>query len=153
MALARPIAFILLLATLALSPAGTMAQNDETVDLNFETVSLPDELARVLRDYEQAWRSDDENAIASLFTEDGYAMPSGRRPVHGREAIREAYARTGGHLILRAIDYTLGDSTAHIIGVYTYDLSAGFGGKYLLILEKSASGAWMIAADMDNSNR
>lgn len=149
----RSITFILFLATLVASPPGLMAQNEESADLHFETVSLPDDLARVLRDYEQAWRSNDEDAIAALFIEDGYAMPSGRRPVQGREAIREAYARTGGQLTLRAIDYTMGDSTAHIVGVYTYNPDAGFGGKYLLILEKSATGAWMIAADMDNSNR
>lgn len=153
MAVARPIAFIILLTTLAMLPARTMAQDAEPVDLEFDTVTLPDELARVLRDYEQAWRSNDEDAIAALFTEDGYAMPSGRRPVHGRAGIRAAYASTGGNLTLRAIDYTVGDSTAHIIGVYTYDPDAGFGGKYLLILEKSATGEWMIAADMDNSNR
>ncbi|NNE08243.1 MAG: DUF4440 domain-containing protein [Gemmatimonadetes bacterium] len=123
------------------------------MDLSFETVSLPDELARVLRDYETAWRSNDEDAIAALFTEEGYAMPSGRRPVKGRDAIREAYARTGGNLILRAIDYRMNDASAHIVGVYTYNSDAGYSGKYLLILEMDESGRWMIAADMDNSNR
>lgn len=149
----RIFVLILVVAAASYMPDSLLAQDGGQADLSFETVTLPDELARVLRDYEQAWRSDDADAIAALFTENGYAMPSGRRPVRGRAAITAAYARTGGNLILRAIDYSMSESTAHIVGVYTYNPEAGFGGKYLLILEKAESGRWMIAADMDNSNR
>ena len=46
------------------------------------SIVLPDELDRVLRDYERAWRAGDENALAALFTEDGF-VPTGQGWVRG----------------------------------------------------------------------
>ena len=48
------------------------------------TVALPPELARVLTDYEKAWQARDAAALAALFAEDGFVLPSGaRRPCGG----------------------------------------------------------------------
>ena len=47
-------------------------------------VALPPELARVLRDYERAWRAGDAAALAALFAEDGFVLQSNRPPVRGR---------------------------------------------------------------------
>ncbi len=45
--------------------------------------------------YERAWRARDAAALAALFTEDGVVLPSGGRPVRGRDAIRALYAPQG----------------------------------------------------------
>ncbi|NNE34150.1 MAG: DUF4440 domain-containing protein, partial [Rhodothermales bacterium] len=37
-------------------------------------MTLPPELDRVLRDYEQAWRSSDEVVLAKLFAHDGFVL-------------------------------------------------------------------------------
>ena len=114
---------------------------------------LPDPLTRVLRDYEQAWRARDAAALAALFTEDGFVLQNGRPPVRGREAIREAYANSGGPLFLRALAYSADGVTGYIIGAYRSEEHGPDIGKFILALRLRPDGRWMIAADMDNANR
>jgi reactive intermediate/imine deaminase len=114
---------------------------------------LPDALTRVLRDYEQAWRARDAAALADLFTEDGFVLQNGKPPVRGREAIRAAYAGAGGPLYLRALAYSADGVTGYIIGAYTGQQNGPDEGKFILALRQRPDGRWLIAADMDNSNR
>lgn len=117
------------------------------------SIELPAELDRVLRDYENAWRAKDPAALAALFTEDGFVLSSGGPAVRGRAAIREAYAKGGGPLFLRAFAYSIDGSTGYIIGGFRGQESGPDGGKFVLAIKKSAGGKWLIAADMDNSNQ
>jgi hypothetical protein len=55
------------------------------------SVHLPPPLARVLTDYETAWRARDAAALARLFAEDGFVLSNGRPPVRGRPAIERHY--------------------------------------------------------------
>ena len=79
-------------------------------------VELPAERDHVLRDYETAWAAGDADALAALFTEDGFQLRPRRAPVMGRAAFREAYAGAGGPLVLRAYAFAIGESVAHVIG-------------------------------------
>jgi uncharacterized protein (TIGR02246 family) len=119
----------------------------------YPSVALPAELERVLRDYEKAWRAGDAAALALLFTPDGFVLGNGRPPVRGRDAIRSAYQGQKGPLTLRAIAYATADTVGYLIGAYTYDPAAGDDGKFTLTLRRDRSGRWLIASDMDNSNR
>ena len=116
------------------------------------SVELPPELDRVLRDYEKGWQGKDENALASIFAEDGFVLASGKPPVRGRDAIREAYKDSGGPLALRALAYATDGNVGWIIGAFGGDSSSDFG-KFVLALRRGKDGRWMIAADIDNSNR
>ena len=104
-----PIAILLLAATAA-------AQDAAHAD--HPSVELPPELARVLTDYEVAWQAEDEQALAALFTEDGFVLSSGRPPVRGRAQIEERYVDSGGPLALRALAFAVEDSLGYIIGAY-----------------------------------
>jgi len=115
-------------------------------------VRLPPELQRVLTDYEHAWIGHDAAALALLFAEDGFVLANGEQPVRGRDAIREAYAHSGGPLRLRALDYSTNGPTGYIIGAYSGNDEAD-AGKFVLALRKRKDGRWLIAADIDNSNR
>lgn len=116
-------------------------------------VPLPAALDRVLRDYEQAWRTGDAKALAGLFAEDGFILQSNQPPVRGRAAIEAAYAGQGSSpLRLRALAYAAEESTGYIIGAYTYGNNAGDTGKFTLTLKRVAGGPWMIFSDMDNTN-
>jgi len=130
------------------------------------SVALPPELARVLRDYERAWRARDARAIAALFSPDGFALPSGQPPRRGREAIEAAYTGHGGPLVLRAFAFALGDSLAYIVGAYGYETPGTTAdasvartvpdlGKFTLVLRRERGGGerWLIASDMDNMSR
>ncbi len=117
------------------------------------TISLPPELARVLTDYEEAWRAKDEKALAALFTEDGFVLSSGRPPVRGRKKIELRYKNSGGALVLRALAFATEGSLGYIIGGFSRHSGEPDIGKFTLTLHKDPDGRWMIMSDMDNSNQ
>ena len=115
------------------------------------SVTLPPELDRVLRDYEKYWKANDGTALSELFTDDGFINRNGW--IRGRDAIRQAYARSGGDLRLRAVGYATGDTVGYIIGGYRYGEATTDGGKFILTLRRAPRGNWKIAADLDAANR
>jgi ketosteroid isomerase-like protein len=117
------------------------------------SIELPAALDRVLRDYERAWQARDAAALSALFAEDGFVLASGRPPVRGRAAIREAYAGAGGSLALRALAYSVDGSAGYIIGAFGPAVGKDDTGKFVLALRRGGDGRWLIAADIDNSSR
>ena len=116
------------------------------------SVNLPPALDRVLRDYERAWQAKDAAGLAALFTEDGFVLSNGKPPVRGRDAIRVAYANSGGPLALRALAHATDGNVGYIIGAFGPTKDEPDSGKFNLALRR-VKGEWLIAADMDNSNR
>ena len=117
------------------------------------TVSLPPDLDRVLRDYEQAWRANDVPALVSLFTTDGFVLQPGRPPARGHEALASVYKGQGGGMLrLRALAYATADSVGYIVGAYGYGDAPGDQGKFTLTLRR-VGGRWLIASDMDSGNQ
>jgi ketosteroid isomerase-like protein len=116
------------------------------------TVPLLPELARVLTDYETAWSRKDARALAALFAEDGFVLPSGHPPVRGRAAIEKYYTGQGGPLALRAFAFATEGNVGYILGAYAREKGAPDAGKFTLTLRKDA-GRWWIVSDMDNGNQ
>lgn len=73
--------------------------------------------------------------------------------MRGRAQIRAAYANAGGPLSLRALSYKTEKLIGYIVGGFGREQGAGNGGKFILVLHRRKDGRWLIAADMDNSNR
>ena len=115
------------------------------------TIELPPALNRVLRDYERHWKASDGAALSALFTDDGFINRGGW--IRGRDAIRQAYATSGGDLRLRALGYAAGDTVGYIVGGYRYGEAANDVGKFVLALRRAPRGEWKIAADLDAANR
>ena len=134
----------LLFVTLAL--AASLARSEEP------SITLPPDLARVLTDYETAWRAKDAAALARLFTGDGFVLSSGGPMVRGRDAIEKAYRGVGGPLYLRAVAYAVEGNIGYIIGGFTHREGAPDTGKFTLTLRKDSTGRWLIMSDMDNGN-
>ncbi|MGO1068859.1 YybH family protein [Lysobacter sp. CA199] len=136
--------------------AGTDPKQDiakPTVSVAPADVALPPELDRVLRDYERAWRVGDAAALASLFAEDGFVLPTNSPPIRGRAAIRANYQKqAGAALRLRALSFASKDTIGYIIGAYGYDNKPGDAGKFTLTLRRAPGEPWLIFSDMDNSN-
>jgi len=116
------------------------------------SVTLPAPLARVLTDYETAWRNRDAAALAALFTEDGFVLSSGSPPARGRAQIEKRYQGQGGPLWLRAFAFGTDGSTGWILGGYTGRAGAPDEGKFTLTLRQGPGGRWLINSDMDNYN-
>ena len=142
------IALLLLVATSAFATEPTPPAPKPQLP----SIELPDTLARVLTDYEQAWQKKDAKALAALFAEDGFVLPSGRPPVRGRPEIETYYTGAGGPLALRALAYATDGSTGYIIGGFAREKGAPDSGKFTLTLRKGRDGRWLIMSDMDNGN-
>ena len=116
------------------------------------SVALPAPLARVLSDYEVAWRNKDGAALAALFAEDGFVLSNGVPPVRGRARIQKHYAGRGGPLSLRALAFATEGSVGYIIGGFARRKGEPDIGKFTLTLRKDAGDRWLIMSDMDNGN-
>ena len=116
------------------------------------SVSLLEDLARVLTDYEAAWAAKDAAKLAALFAEDGFVLSSGVPPVVGRVAIEKHYTGQGGPLVLRAFAFAREGSVGFILGGFSRASGGPDVGKFTLTLKKDASGRWLIHSDMDNAN-
>lgn len=114
-------------------------------------ISLPPAFDRVLRDYEAAWRDGDGPRLATLFTEDGFAVQSGSPIRRGRAEIAGGLTKPGGTLQLTAFDYASSGNVGYIVGGYRYPTTVGEGGRFVLALRTGPDGRWLIAADLDNS--
>jgi ketosteroid isomerase-like protein/broad specificity phosphatase PhoE len=135
------------------SPPPAPAPTSEPEPAPLPSVELPRELARVLTDYEAAWKDGDEAALANLFAEDGLVLSGGNPPVRGRGAIAQLYKEMGGPLSLRALAWSTQGNTGYIIGGYARAKGENDVGKFTLTLQKGKDGRWLIMSDMDNSNR
>jgi ketosteroid isomerase-like protein len=118
----------------------------------FPSVALPAPLARVLTDYETAWRERDAAALAALFSEDGFVLSNGVPPVRGRAQIERHYAGQGGPLALRALAFATDGSIGYIIGGFARRAGEADVGKFTLTLRQDANQRWLIVSDMDNGN-
>ncbi len=147
-----PVARSALLLGLLLVPGTVPGAAQESVAGVPAVVALPPELDVVLREYEDAWGRRDADALTALFTEDGFVLRPGRPPVQGREAIRIAYANSGGPLTLRAYGHATEGSVGWIVGGFATSPEGPDVGKFVLALRKAPSGRWLLAADMDNGN-
>jgi len=137
----------------AFSTAAAVSPTAAPVPAPLPSVTLPPELARVLTDYEAAWRAKDASALARLFAEDGFVLQRNKPPVRGRDAIEKAYAGAGGQLALRALAYATEGPVGYIIGAYSARAGEPDDGKFTLTLKKAPTGKWLIMSDMDNGNR
>jgi len=117
------------------------------------SVTLPPELARVLTDYEAAWKAGDAAALSHLFAEDGFVLAQGKAAVKGRAAIQRLYTHPGSALSLRGFAYATNGDVGYIIGGYSAERGKPDDGKFTLTLRKSEDRRWLIVSDMDNSNR
>jgi ketosteroid isomerase-like protein len=129
--------------------AGAEAQPATTEPLS--SVTLPVSIARVLTDYETAWRAKDAAALARLFTDDRVVVPNACPPVRGRQRVQECYAGSGGQLFLRAVAHSTDGALGYIIGAYRDEENGADSGKFTLTIAKGANGRWLIVADMDRS--
>ena len=116
------------------------------------SVLLPPELARVLTDYEKLWLHRDSAALALLFTEDGFVLPSGSPMIRGRAAIERYYNGPGAPLSLRAVAFATEGNVGYVIGAFAARPDAPDRGKFTLTLRRDPSGRWLIVSDMDNGN-
>src|SRR5579872_1139265 len=125
---------------------------DANLGSNRTAVRLPPRLARVLTDYEAAWRGRNASALCLLFEEDGFVLAPGSRIVRGRAAITSFYKGQGGALFLWPVAYKTSGNLGYIIGEYAHHDEGPDDDKITLTLHRHGD-QWLIVSDMDNGNR
>ncbi|MDX1429902.1 MAG: hypothetical protein R3282_06425 [Rhodothermales bacterium] len=144
--------FAVVIALSAAVPAYSQGTELDRHETPLPQVTLPQPFDGVLRAYEAGWKGRDARVLADLFTDDGFVLRPGHPPARGKTAIVKAYENSGGPLVLRAYDFGLDGDVGYIIGGFARYPDDPDIGKFVLVLKRSASGRWLIAADMDNGN-
>lgn len=105
----------------------------------------------------------DIEALVSLYTPDGIAVPGNRDFVRGRDALHSLWVLPEGRTILR---HTATPTEITVDGDHAYDWGHyegqaaqdsepldPFRGAYVIVWERGEDGTWRIAVDMWNSLR
>ena len=155
--MSKKVSLMSVLVSVLVVAAGQQYASSQVEDVRIPppqpSVQLPPDLARVLTDYEEAWRSRNAAVLARLFAEDGFVLPNGSLPIRGRAEIERFYAGAGGPLSLRAIAFAAEGGVGYIIGGYAGKKGDPDTGKFTLTLRKGTDGKWLIVSDMDSANR
>lgn len=111
----------------------------------------------------EAYVQGDIEALVSIYTPDGVAVPGNRDFVQGREALLALWRLPEGRTILR---HAATPTTLRVDGDHAYDWGyfegqgaqdgepmPAFRGAYVIVWARGADGIWRIAADMWNNLR
>jgi uncharacterized protein (TIGR02246 family) len=114
--------------------------------------------------YEKASGAQDAAAIAKLYTADGVEMPPNAPAAKGRAAIEAYHKGFALQFMVHGITLTATETQVHgdtavDIGTYKQSLMLQKSGsmiedkgKYIVLLKKDASGAWLVTHAIYNSD-
>lgn len=110
----------------------------------------------VMERYAQAYRSNDPDAMAELYTPGALLLPPGHELVTGRDSVRAFWSRgmePGFRMVTMAVDVS--GRTGYVVGRYYVppdDQDDAETGKYIIALRRDRDGAWRITADIWNAD-
>ena len=112
------------------------------------------------RNWVETYNQNDWEALSDLFTPDAIIMPPNGPAITGRAAIAEweRANETGFQIAFKLETIDGDDDTAYVRGrscVFIPDGTGGYGvdiGKFLEVRERQSDGAWLIKADIFNSD-
>lgn len=141
-------------AAMALAATGAYAQGSA------DTAAI----AKARSAFEKAAGAQDGAAIAKLYTADGVEMPPNAPAAKGRAAIEAYHKAFAQQFMMHGITLTATDTQVHgdtavDIGTYKQSLMSQKNGgmtddkgKYIVLLKKDASGAWLLTHAIYNSD-
>ena len=133
-------AFVLLLAGL---PAPTRA--DDTKD----------EIRDVLKAYGIYYNESNAEALAALYAQDAYWLPSGALdPIRGRKGISQIYVDHFKHSVRlkrKTLRIDVSGDLAYAVGTYSNAREYSYG-SFVLCLRRQPDGQWLIVSDISNKS-
>src|SRR5262249_46292381 len=121
-------------------------------------------IAKARSAYQTAATTQDAAAIAKLYAPDGMEMPPNAPAAKGRAAIEAYHKSFSQQFMVHGLTITPTETHVHgdvamDIGTYKQQLMANKGGgiiddtgKYVVLLRKDASGAWLLTHVIYNSD-
>jgi uncharacterized protein (TIGR02246 family) len=121
------------------------------------------EVERIDREFETAFKRGDMATVASLYAEDARVMPPGSEMVQGRQAIEQFWRGAQEQMGVKEITLTIlevatSGNIGYEVGTATLKIEPSGGQattapvKYLVAWKRQADGAWRLAVDIWNSN-
>jgi len=111
---------------------------------------------KVMEHYTQAYRNNDPDAMAELYTDGALLLPPGHELVTGRDSVRAFWSRgmePGFRMATMAVEVS--GRTGYVVGRYYVpadDQDDAETGKYIIALRRDRDGAWRITADIWNAD-
>ncbi len=116
-------------------------------------MNTTDEIRDLYRQYLEAQRKGDGEAVASFYTEDGMLIPPERQPVRGRAEIckySEGVASSGVEYDLNHIE--TGGKLAWVTGMAQWDADGQRRFNFFVDVWRRENGEWRIATCIWNSS-
>ena len=162
---ANSLALVLLPAVGALACAqqgGEQAAGEMEMAMGFDLTEVRAAIAEGQAQFLAGVEAGDAAAMAALFTEDGTVFPPNAEAVKGKAAIQEFWAAFLAegveNLTVNTLEVGGGGDVAYEVGEYSLTISGEGGesitdrGRYVVIFKRGTDGAWMVHADMWNSD-
>ena len=116
-------------------------------------MNTTDEIRDLYRQYLEAQRKGDNEAVVSLYTEDAMLIPPGQQPLKGRAEIRkynEGSANSGIEMDLNHIE--IGEKLAWVTGLIHWDADGQ--SRFIAFVDvwRRENGEWRIACCTWNSS-
>lgn len=113
-------------------------------------------VTQVVGAYLDAYRRNDPNAIAGLYSGDAVLLPPGHELVRGRDDIRTYWGRgMEAGFAMDTLRVEVAGGTGYVVGRYYVppdDEDDAETGKFILAFRREADGVWRITADIWNAD-
>ena len=110
----------------------------------------------VMECYAKAYRDNDPDRMAELYTDGAMLLPPGHELVRGRDSVRAFWSRgmePGFRMAPMSVEVS--GATAYVVGRYYVppdDQDDAETGKYIIALRHDRDGVWRITADIWNAD-
>jgi uncharacterized protein (TIGR02246 family) len=121
----------------------------------------PDQSAKhmienVMQTYAKAYRDNDPDALAALYSEEGMLLPPGHELVKGRDSVRAFWSRgMEAGFEMATVSIEVSGQAGYVVGRYYVppdSQDAAETGKYIISLRRERDGVWRITADIWNAD-
>ena len=113
-------------------------------------------IEKVMERYAAAYRGNDPDALAALYSDGAVLLPPGHETVRGRDSVRAFWSRgmeAGFEMATVSIEVSGG--AGYVVGRYYVppdDQDDAETGKYIIALRREPDGIWRITADIWNAD-
>ena len=113
-------------------------------------------IENVMHDYAKAYRDNNPDALAALYSDEGMLLPPGHELVKGRDSVRAFWSRgMEAGFQMATVSIEVSGQGGYVVGRYYVpadDQDDAETGKYIISLRRDPDGVWRIMADIWNAD-
>lgn len=113
-------------------------------------------IEKVMERYAAAYRGNDPDALAVLYSDGAVLLPPGQEMVRGRDSVRAFWSRgMEAGFEMATVSIEVSGEAGYVVGRYYVppdDQDDAETGKYIITLREEPDGVWRITADIWNAD-